>query len=492
MYVLIALVLIAVVFTTTLARRFSIPLIVIALGMGILFGSDVTGLISFGDFHLANELATGALIFILFAGGFETKRSSLKLTLVPSMTLATWGVVVTAAVTGLLVWQLLKFPLPLAFLVGTIVSCTDAAAVFSIFRTRSISKKVAATTEIESAANDPMAIIATTLLIALVAPAGHADAWWMVGLDFLWKLAGGTGVGLVVGRVGFRLFRMLRHADRGYFYVLLIGIVLLSFGLAELIHASGMLAVFFAGMVLGNAKIPFRQGLETFLDALSTIANVGLFVLLGLLVFPHEFGAIWLPGVILFLILTFVARPVAVWISTLVGGFQWKERVFLSWAGVRGAVPIVLATYPAAAGIEGGREIFNLVFFAVGLSVVIQGTTVGKVADWLGLSLKAKVKPRQAMELVTFNDSELELTELVLEGTPGAKVRIAELRLPRGTTITMVNRNEQIIAPRGSTELQPGDVLYVLLRSSDRETVERLLAQGLSVGRLSEGPHPEP
>lgn len=477
MYVLAALILIAVVLTTGLTSRFSLPLIVIALGVGIVFGSDVTGLIWFDDAHLANELATAALVFILFAGGFGTKKANLRLALVPSMTLATLGVVVTAGVTGLLVWLVLGFPLPLALLIGTIVSCTDAAAVFSIFRTRSIEKRVAATTEIESAANDPMAIIATTLLVALVAQGGHEGAWWTVGLDFLWKLVGGMGLGLGVGWLGMRLFRLLHHVDRGYFYVLLVGIILLSFGVAELVHSSGLLATFFAGLVLGNAKIPFRQGLETFLDALSTIANVGLFVLLGLLVFPKEFATIWPQGVALFLILTFVARPAAVLVSTLVGGFRWRDRAFLSWAGVRGAVPIVLATYPAAAGIEGGREIFNLVFFAVLLSVLIQGTTVGRLADWLGLSLKAKTKPRQAMELVTFTDSELELCELVVEATAGTKVRVSDLDLPKGTTITMVNRNEHIIAPRGSTEVEAGDVLYVLLRSADRDAVvERLAA----------------
>jgi len=313
--------------------------------------------------------------------------------------------------------------------------------------------------------------------VALVAQGGHEGAWWTVGLDFLWKLVGGMGLGLGVGWLGMRLFRLLHHVDRGYFYVLLVGIILLSFGVAELVHSSGLLATFFAGLVLGNAKIPFRQGLETFLDALSTIANVGLFVLLGLLVFPKEFATIWPQGVALFLILTFVARPAAVLVSTLVGGFRWRDRAFLSWAGVRGAVPIVLATYPAAAGIEGGREIFNLVFFAVLLSVLIQGTTVGRLADWLGLSLKAKTKPRQAMELVTFTDSELELCELVVEATAGTKVRVSDLDLPKGTTITMVNRNEHIIAPRGSTEVEAGDVLYVLLRSADRDAVvERLAA----------------
>lgn len=480
MYILAALILIAVVLTSSLASRLSLPLIVVALGIGIVFGSDVTGLIWFDDVQLANQLANAALIFILFNGGFGTQKENMRLTLVPSMTLATLGVVVTAAITGLLAWKLLGFPLIFAFLIGAIISSTDAAAVFSILRARSIQKKVSATTEIESAANDPMAIITTTLLVALASQGGHEGPWWTIGLNFLWQLAGGVGIGVAVGWGGVRLFRALKHVDRGYFYVLLVGIILFSFGLADLVKASGMLAVFFTGFLVGNAKIPFRHGVETFLDALSTIANVGLFVLLGLLVFPREFSHIWVQGVGVFLILTFVARPVAVWIGTLVGSkFDWKQRVFLSWSGIRGAVPIVLATYPAAAGIEGGRDIFNIVFFAVALSVLIQGTTIGRLADLLGLSTKAKVKPRQAMELVTFNDSELELCELQAEGHPGTKARVVDLDLPKGTTITMVNRNEEIIAPRGSTEIEPGDVLYVLVKAAERDAVAATIARAL-------------
>jgi cell volume regulation protein A len=480
LYVLAAVVLIAVVLTTALASRFSMPLILIALGVGIVFGSDVTGLIYFDDTHLANELANGALMFILFAGGFETKRENFRLVFLPSMSLATVGVLVTAASAALLFWLVLGFSPIYSLLIGAIISCTDAAAVFSILRSRSLHKKVSATAEIESAANDPMAIIITTLLVTVATQGASHGIWWEVVLDFLWKLIGGVSIGLGAGWVGVKLFQLLKHADRGYFYVLLIGVVFLSFGVAELVHASGMLAVFFTGLVLGNARIPFRHGIDTFLEALSTIANIGLFVLLGLLVFPHEFARIWLPGVVVFLVLTFVARPLAVWISTWGAGFKAKEKVFLSWAGVRGAVPIVLATYPAAAGVEGGRDLFNIVFFAVALSVIVQGMTVGKLADWLGLSRKTKAKPRQAMELVTFQDSELELCELPAEGVPGSRAKVSELGLPKGATITMINRNEQIIAPRGSTEIEPGDVLYVLTRSSERDLVARAIARALA------------
>jgi len=480
LYVIAAFVLIAVVLTTALASRFSVPLILISLGVGVVFGSDVTGLIWFDDTHLANALANGALMFILFTGGFGTSRESFRLVFAPAMSLATIGVLFTAALTALAAWALLGLPPMYAMLIGAIVSSTDAAAVFSILRTRSIHKKVAATAEVESAANDPMAIILTTLLVSLATQEATHGPWWQVGLDFFWQLSGGVAIGLAVGWAGTRLFRLLKHADRGYFYVLLIGLVFLGFGLADFIKASGMLAVFFAGLVIGNSRIPFRHGIDTFLEALSTIANVGLFVLLGLLVFPHEFAKIWIPGVGVFLVLTFVARPIAVWLSTMGAGFKNKEKLFISWAGVRGAVPIVLATYPAAAGIQGGGDVFNIVFFAVALSVMVQGATIGKFADLLGLSRKARAKPRQAMELITFQESDLELCELTAEGVPGAKALVSDLALPNGATITMVNRNEQIIAPRGSTEIVPGDVLYVLTRTDDRDAVARAIARALA------------
>lgn len=233
-----------------------------------------------------------------------------------------------------------------------------------------------------------------------------------------------------------------------------------------------MLSAFFAGYIMGNEQFPFKRNISTFLDALSIISNTIIFVLLGLLVFPTHLGEVWLQGITLFLILTFVSRPLTVLLTTIFSRFSIKEKLFLSWSGLRGAVPIVLATYPAAAGIENSSDIFNTIFLAVTLSIIIQGTTIGKVADFLKLSLIAKPKPDQTMELVTIHESNLDLFELYVdENIYGGNAFISALTLPPDTTITMINRKEKIIAPKGNTQIQPGDILYVLAGDDTVEVV---------------------
>jgi cell volume regulation protein A len=479
MYLIAAIILIAVVLMAALFRQWNMPLIIIALGMGIVFGSDVTGLVYFDDALMTQKLANFALIFILFGGGFGTRRQDLDPVVVPSLSLATLGVLATAFVSAAALHLLLGWEPLNALLMGVIVSSTDAAAIFSILRTRAINQRLASTIEIESAANDPMAIIATTFVVHLfVAEAGGP---LKTLASFAWLLIGGAAIGLIVGRIGCLLFERIKYVDRGYFYILTIGVILLGFGAADLLGASGMLSAFFAGHVMGNGKFPYKSGVSTFVGALSQIANVALFVLLGLLVFPKEFSQILWPGVVVFLVITFIGRPVAVILCTLFGKFSWRDRVFMSWSGIRGAVPIVLGTYPVAAGIDNGHQIFNTVFFAVVLSVTVQGTTIGKLADLLRLSVRSKPKPRQAMELVTIHDSDLELVELAVdEEYCTGEARISTLDLPRGTTITMINRREEIIAPRGSTIIIPGDVLFILTRVDE---VERVSAEIL--GRFS-------
>ena len=470
MYFIAAIILIAVVLMAALFRQWNMPLIIIALGMGIVFGSDVTGLVYFDDALMTQKLANFALIFILFAGGYGTRREDLRPVVVPSLSLATLGVLITAFVSAAAFHLLLGWEPLNAILMGAIISSTDAAAIFSILRTRPIKQRIASITEIESAANDPMAIIATTFIVHLfVAGAGGP---LKTAMTFAWLLLGGIGIGLIVGRIGCLLFERIKYVDRGYFYILTIGVILLGFGAADLLGASGMLSAFFAGFVMGNGKFPYKTGVSTFVDALSNIANVALFVLLGLLVFPGEFIQILVPGVAVFLVITFLGRPAAVLVCTMFQKFNWRERAFLSWSGIRGAVPIVLGTYPVAAGIDNGHQIFNTVFFAVVLSVIVQGTTIGRLADLLGLIGRLRPKPSQAMELVTIHDTDLELVELAVDVEYCAgEARISTLDLPKGTTITMINRGEEIIAPRGSTIILPGDVLFILTRVDEVERV---------------------
>jgi cell volume regulation protein A len=470
MYVIAALILISIVMTARVANKWRVPLVVIALGTGVLFGSDVTGLIYFDNVALVKDIADFALVFVLFIGGFGTKKEVLKTVLWPSMTLATLGVVITAVATGISLSLILGCTFIHALLLGCIISSTDAAAVFSILRSRPLDQRLAAVTEIESASNDPMAIILTSLAVQFIGV--HMQHPLGVSASLLWQLVTGIGIGLLAGKAGCLLFQRVKMLDRGYFYIFLIGIILLSYGAADMARGSGMLSAFFAGYIMGNADLPYKKTLAAFLDALSTIVNVGLFIMLGLIVFPREFGAIWKEGLVLFLVLTFIARPLAVFVCTLFTRFTVKDRIFMSWSGMRGAVPIVLATYPVAAGIEESRALFNIVFFAVALSMLVHGTTIGAIADRLGLTVRSRPRPSQVMELVTVHTSDLELCEISIDDDLyEGSVLISSLVLPKATTITMINRNDEIIAPQGSTEILPGDVLYVLVKNTNAELV---------------------
>lgn len=398
MYIIASIILISIVLTAKIADKWKLPLVLIALAFGLIFGSDITGLIYFDNWILAKQIADFGLMFVLFIGGFGTKKEMLKLVLGPSLTLASLGVIITAVITGVCLNLFLGFDLAHALLLGCVISSTDAAAVFSILRTRSVNQQISSITEIESATNDPMAIILTTTAIQLIS--ANLQNPLNICFSVLWQFAGGILVGLAIGKVGSFILKKIENIDKGYFYILIIGIVFLSFGVADLINASGMLSAFFAGFIIGNSPLPYKRGITTYLDALSTISNVAIFVLLGLLVFPSEFGTIWFQGLMLFIILTFLSRPIAVFMCTFFSKLSFKEKVFLSWSGLRGAVPIVLATYPVAAGVEQARVFFNIVFFAVALSILIQGSTISKIADLLKLTVKTKPKPAIPAELL--------------------------------------------------------------------------------------------
>ncbi len=473
-YIVVPLLLIAVVLAAVWLDRWSVPVILVALAVGILFGSDVLNLWNFGDVHLTNRIANLALVFILFQGGFATRRDDFQAVALPAGGMATWGVILTAAATfgvlrGLLGWAFEK-----ALLLAVIISSTDAAATFSILRRQSLPPRLSSTVEIESASNDPMAILLT--LAAVQAFTSGIASGPQVVLSFLWKFAAGPLCGWLLARGALWLFNRLTPQDRGYYYVLFLGVVLLTYGLAELARASGMLAVFTAGFVMGNHPFVHKQGVSNFSSALSTIANIGMFVLMGILVFPHQWADLWLEGIILFLVLTLVARPVAVWLGTVGMGLAWRDRLFMTWAGLRGAVPIVLATYPAAAGLAVGQQVFNLVFFAVILSVSIQGSTLGIVARWLGLSFPSRPKPLYSLELITMAESDLDLVVIDLPGPQGAPgPRIHELALPPGAVITMITRGRQVISPKGATRLRGWDRVTVLAHVADETAVRRAL-----------------
>lgn len=473
-YLVIPLLLLAVVLAAVWLDRWSVPVILVALGLGIVCGSDVLNFWHFDDFHLANDVANVALVFILFQGGLATKRDDLRAVALPAGGLATWGVVLTAGSLFAALHWLLGWPFEKSLLLGVVISSTDAAATFSILRRQSLPKKLASTLEIESAANDPMAILLTVVVVESLAT-GVSKGWLVVPL-LLWKFVAGPAIGIAIGRFAVAVFDRLNPQDRGYYYVLLLAIVLLSFGVTEAAHGSGMLAAFTAGLVMGNRRFIYQQGIRNFSAALSTIANIGVFVLMGVLVFPKQWAGLWVDGVLLFLVLTVVARPAAVWLGTIGMRIGFRERHFLCWAGLRGAVPIVLATYPMAADIPGANDVFNLVFFAVLLSVSIQGSTLGWLATRLGLATPSRPGHRYALELVTMAHSELDLIAVDMPDPPGRPgPRIRDLILPSRAVITLITRGNEVVPPNGNTRLHGWDRVTVLARPQDEEAVRQAL-----------------
>lgn len=487
-----SMVLLTLVFIASVFRKINVPVIILSLTIGIVFGSDVTGLIYFGDAILAKEIANIALMFILFIGGFGTRKQSFRLVLRPVSLLATLGILVTALITGSLFHLITGWDWMSSMLIGSILSSTDAAAVFSILRNRPVEPRVKVLTELESVANDPMAIVLTMFFIGLITGTQTSllSSIWV----FLWQLSGGIGLGILIGWLASIGLRKIRHTESEFFYVYLIGIVLFSYSIASLIGASGMLATFFAGFIMGNHNIPFKKGLQSFNNTLSFITNIGLFLLLGLLVFPRMFTMIWDKGILLFLIISFISRPITVFLLTSFSGIRLKEKTFLAAAGIRGAVPIVLATYPAAMGLDPEHEIFNLVFFTVTLSMLIQGSALLPLAKRLKLLSKDKTTASRVLELVTVQDTNYEIIEVYIdEEYYEGSCRIADMKLPRGTLVTFINRDGRIIAPHGETQVFPRDTLTVLVEKQYIEMIpldilRSFVIKTLNTARYSEDP----
>lgn len=491
MMLIAAVVLLTLVFMAGVFHKVNVPVIILSLFIGIVFGSDVTGIIYLDNAQLVKEIANGALMFILFIGGFGTKQQHFKLVLKPVLLMATLGILMTAGISGYLFHLITGWPLLRSFLIGSIVSSTDAAAVFSIFKGRPIENRLKTLTELESVTNDPMAVVLTMFVINLMV--GQQASSLGAVLGFVWQLCGGVGIGILIGFLAVYLFHKIRHIEAEYFYIYMIAVVLLSYSIADLFQASGMLSTFFAGFVMGNKRIPYKKGLIAFNNTLSFVTNVGLFILLGLLAFPRSFSQIWHLGVIMFAVITLVSRPLMVWLLTSFTKLKAKEKLFISAVGIRGAVPIVLATYPAAMGLDSTHEIFNIVFFIVALSMLSQGTTLVPLARKLGLVTKDHNKLPKILELVTVQDTNYEIIEVFIddefyEGT----CQVKDLNLPPGTLITFINRQNTIIAPSGSAEIRPNDVLTVLVEKRYIDLIPVEILRSFVVKRLKETANPEP
>jgi len=451
------------------AAKTGFPALVAFLGLGMLLGSDGPGGISFDDAELARQVGVVSLVAILYEGGLSTSWRRLRHVALPATLLATLGVAVTAAVTGAAAHLLFDLTWPEAFLLGSVVSSTDAAAVFATLRHTRLRRGLARTLEAESGGNDPVAIALTLGLIAWIEEPGYGIG--DLATLMLRQIGLGLLVGIVVGAVAMWVFARIPQTIAAFVPVASAATAAIAFGAADAVHGSGFLSVYLVGLAVGSTPSRYRGQLVTFHEGVAYVAQVALFIVLGLLVFPGRLPHVALAALGLTVVLILVARPLAVWASTVLLCFSQRERVLLGWAGLRGAVPIVLATFVLSSHLRSADTIFNTVFLVVLVSAALQGTTLQWLARRLGLL--APVLPPQAPLAVTAPWNALELEEFAVapdHAINGSAVR--ELGLPREALVAVVVRGDEAITPRGSTTVDAGDVLFVLVPHGKRPEVE--------------------
>jgi cell volume regulation protein A len=452
------------------ATRTGLPVLVAFLGLGMLLGSDGPGGIEFDDAELAREVGVIGLALILYEGGLQTSWRRLRQVAVPAALLSTVGVVVSTALTGVAAQVLFDVTWLEAMLLGAVVSSTDAAAVFATLRFTHIRRTLARTLEAESGGNDPMAIALTLGLIAWIE---RPDAYGVDDLTLLvvQQLGLGLVVGVVLGALATWVFGRLPHSIGAFAPVASIAVAAISFGAADVIGGSGFLAVYLVGLAVGSTPSRYRRQLVAFHEGVAFLAQVALFIVLGLLVFPSKLPEVALAALALSILLVLIIRPAAVWASTALSDFTTRDRMLLGWAGLRGAVPIVLATFVLSADVPHRQTIFNAVFFVVLVSTIVQGTTLEWVAGRLGLLSPAP--PVHEAPLEVGHLTKLDLVDFAVAGdhaVNGSAVR--ELGLPRSALIAVITRGDETIPPRGATVIESGDRLFVLVPRDMRPDLE--------------------
>ena len=476
-----------------LAGRVRMPGLVLVLVVGMLLGSDATGFIDFADYELARTIGIIALAFILFEGGLVSGFEEIRPVLRPGIALATVGTFVTAFVCGGAASVLFGFDTLEALLLGAAISSTDGAAIFAVLRGSTLRRRVARTLEAEAGLNDPVAVVLILGVIEWIETPGFGllDHAWL----FLSEFAIGGAVGLAVGAAAVWALRRLRPASAGLWPVASLAVALLSYGGADVLHGSGFLAVYLTGVVVGSGELVARQTIASFHSGLGWIAQLVLFLTLGLLVFPSEIGEVAFEGTLLALALVFVARPLAVALATIGSGFEWREKAVLAWAGLRGAVPVVLATFPVIAGVSGSEEFFNIVFFAVLLSTLVQGATFEWFAARLGVTTSEPALPTALIEPGAIRRLGAEIVMHRVRSTDVAcGRRVRELAMPRDALLNLIIRGgDHALPPRGSTVIEPGDVLHVLVRQEAAPDFRKLVDRWRT-GPLpsTERPRPKP
>ncbi len=456
-----------------LADRMRIPGLLIFLALGMLAGSEGLGGIEFDNTELARTLGTIALVLILFEGGLTAGWSEIRPVLGTAASLATIGTTLTALAAGLAAKWIFGLSTLEGMLVGAAIAATDSAAIFAVLRRSQLEKRLARALEGESGMNDPVALLLVIGFIEWIQQPNYGVAD-MAGLLAL-KLAVGIAVGLALGKLAVAALDRVRLPTDGIYPVATIAIAALAYGLGEVAHGSGLLATYLTALALGSGNIPARRTVVAFHEGVGWVAQISLFILLGLLVFPSSLGDVAFEGLALSAVLILFARPLAAFVATAFSPLDLRERAMLGWAGLRGATPIWLATFPVVAGVAHGRQLFAIVFFVVVSSTLIQGASFEPLAKALGLTTDEPALPRRLLESGRIRRMGGDVISYRLrEGAAAAGHLVRELGLPRDALVNVIVRDGAAIPPRGSTELREGDELHVLVRGELREAVEEL------------------
>jgi cell volume regulation protein A len=464
------------------SQRIGVPIALLFLLIGMLAGSEGIGGIAFDDYRFAFRLGSLALALILFDGGLNTPLAALRRTWAPATVLATVGVVLTAlAIAVPAHWWGLDWPQ--ALVLGAVVSSTDAASVFAVLRGSGLQlkRRVGTTLELESGLNDPMAVILTVTLSGALATGGGAESALEPGriaLEIGVQLVVGIALGVGVGLGGRELLRRNPLPSGGLYPALSLALALLGYGVTTLLHGSGFLAVYLAGMILGDAPLPYHTGLLRVHDALAWLAQIGMFLVLGLLVFPSGLFDVASIGLGLALVLAVVVRPAIVALCLVPFRYPWRETLYIGWVGLRGAVPIVLATYPVLVGAPGADRVFNLVFFIVVVNALIPGGTVAWVTRRLGLQASEPPAPQAVLAIESRLPLEGQLMSFYIdEALVVAGIPLEELDFPEGSSVMLIVRGNRLVPPKGSTTLQAGDHVYLVTQAEDKPLMQLMFGR---------------
>lgn len=443
--------------------KFGVPTLLLFLAVGMLAGSDGILGIRFDDPKMAQFIGIVSLNFILFSGGLDTNWGEVKPILREGIVLSTVGVILTAVTIGVFVFYITDFTIYESMLLGSIVSSTDAAAVFSILRSKSLAlkKNLRPTLELESGSNDPMAYVLTIAFLTLVVNQDQS-IWSVIPTFFVQMIVGGIA-GLGFGRLSKYVINKIKLDFQGLYPVLVIALMFITFSATDFIGGNGFLAIYICAVYLGNQDLIHKRSILKMFDGLAWLMQIVLFLTLGLLVFPSQIVPVMGIGLLISLFLIIVARPVSVLLSLMFFKMKFRRRAYISWVGLRGAVPIVFATYPLLAGIEKADMIFNIVFFISVTSVLIQGTTLSIVAKWLNVALPAQEKRMTATDLLLMDNPKTLLKEIPIGSECYAlNKEIVDLGFPKNAIIAMIKRDGEFLTPSRSTRIKDKDILFVL------------------------------